>query len=64
MKGEKDFELLFQMPISKGTDGMHCLFLLRDIEKTNIADPDQTRQNVASNQGLRGFNPWFKNGLV
>ena len=44
MKGEKDFELLFQMPISKGTDGMHYLFLLRDIEKTNIADPDQTRQ--------------------
>ena len=30
-------------------------FLLRDIEKTNIADPDQTRQNVASDQGLRGF---------
>ena len=55
MKGEKDFELLFQMPISKGTDGMHYLFLLRDIEKTNIADPDQTRQNVASDQGLCGF---------
>ena len=33
---------------------MHYLFLLRDIEK-NIADPDQTRQNVASDQGLRGF---------
>ena len=30
---------------------MHYLFLLRDIEKTNIADPDQTRQNVASDQG-------------
>ena len=49
MKGEKDFELLFQMPISKGTDGMHYLFLLRDIEKTNIADPDQTR---ATERGL------------
>ena len=46
MKGEKDFELLFQMPISKGTDGMHYLFLLRDIEKTNIADPDQTRDRT------------------
>ena len=55
MKGEKDFEILFQMTIQKGTDGMHYSFLLRDIEKTNIADPDQTRQNVASDQGLRGF---------
>ena len=55
MKGEKDFEILFQMPIYKGTDGMHYLFFLRDIEKTNIADTDQTRQNVASDQGLRDF---------
>ena len=34
---------------------MHYLFLLRDIEKKHIADPDQTRQNVASDRGLRGF---------